>query len=53
MKKTAIIIVSILLKIVLFSCTPQAIPTEGKDTQACCGDDIYFPPPPNGGYGED
>jgi hypothetical protein len=46
MKKTAIIMFSMLLNLGLFSCTPQDINEELQTEQACCGEDGNFPPPP-------
>jgi hypothetical protein len=46
MKKIALILLTVLLNMGVFSCTPQAISEELKNTQACCGDVGNFPPPP-------
>ena len=48
MKKIALIILTVILNISTFSCTPDSVSEIGEltDVQACCGDDEHFPPPP-------
>ncbi|MBT0607889.1 hypothetical protein [Aequorivita echinoideorum] len=46
MKKIVFILCAVLLNMGLFSCTPQTLSEETKNTQACCGDDGDLPPPP-------
>ena len=46
MKKTYIILFTIFLNTVLFSCTPEEIIEEEITLQACCGDGGDIPPPP-------
>lgn len=45
MKKITLILFTVFLNIGLYSCTPEVI-KENTMPQACCGEDIPFPPPP-------
>ncbi|TVZ60053.1 hypothetical protein NA63_2601 [Flavobacteriaceae bacterium MAR_2010_105] len=53
MKKIHIILFTVLLAMVIVSCTPQSLSDQNPILQACCGDDGEItpppPPPPNGG----
>ncbi|MEZ4809402.1 MAG: hypothetical protein R2819_03505 [Allomuricauda sp.] len=52
MTKTYLILFTVFLNIMLFSCTPDSIAEEDVNPVACCGGDggdIPPPPPPPGG----
>jgi len=51
MKKIILVLLTVFLNLGLYSCTPQAMSEEVKNTQACCGDDGDLPPPPPPPYG--
>lgn len=48
MKKTIIILFTIVLNFGLFSCTPESVTGEIQEQQTCCGDNGTIPPPPPG-----
>jgi len=50
MKKISLIVFTVILNFMLFSCTPESIVDEVNE-QACCGElgEIPPPPPPPGG----
>lgn len=45
MKKTSLIILTVILNTSLFSCTPETIADEVQE-QACCDEQGHIPPPP-------
>ena len=46
MKKIYIIMFTVFLNGIIFSCTPENLKEEINTTQACCGEDGDLEPPP-------
>ncbi len=51
MKKIILIVFTVFLNVVAFSCSPQSLSSEDTIPQACCGEDDHIPPPPPDGNG--
>jgi hypothetical protein len=52
MKKISLIILTVILNVALFSCTPENIIDEVQE-QACCDGESTIPPPPPPPPGDD
>jgi len=46
MKKLYLLLFTVFLNLVFFSCTPQEISDNSNTAQACCGEGGDIPPPP-------
>ena len=46
MKKSILVILTVFLKLALYSCNPEQISEETYQTQACCGEGDPNDPPP-------
>ena len=46
MKKVHIILFTLFLNVVFYSCTPPEISDNSSSIQACCGEGEDLPPPP-------
>lgn len=46
MKKLYLIVLTVFLNMILFSCTPESISQDINEVGLCCGDDGNIPPSP-------